>query len=195
MPKNKCCGCKERFERDSMIKLPGGLFHTIECASDYAYQRQVKAAKSKANKELKYSREQHRTDKDKVKPKAKWLSELQTEVNKYVRLRDSADGCISCDKPASWQGQWHCSHYFSRGHSAALRFNLWNCHKSCSVCNLHLSGNIGQYTPRLIDKIGQERYDWLVAHKSDTARYDLDIVKRAIKICRKKINRLKNRLN
>ena len=34
-------------------------------------------------------------------------------------------------------------------------------------CNNHLSGNIGEYTPRLIEKIGLDSYSWLIGpHKS-----------------------------
>ena len=87
----------------------------------------------------------HKERKASLKPKSKWLSELQAVFNKYIRLRDHLDGCISCDKGSLWHGQWHASHYYSRGHSSSLRFNLWNVHKSCSVCNSHLSGNIGNH--------------------------------------------------
>jgi hypothetical protein len=127
--------------------------------------------------------------KRKVKTKTKWLAEFQALFNKYVRLRDSHLGCISCDKTKDWQGQWHASHYYSRGHSSSLRFNLWNVHKSCSVCNSHLSGNIGEYTPAIIEKIGRGRFDYLLSHKSDITSFDIDWLERAIKITRKAIKR------
>jgi len=132
--------------------------------------------------------------KERIKTKAQWLSELQSLVNRYVRLRDHADGCISCDKTNAWGGQWHASHYYSRGHSSALRFNLWNIHKSCSVCNSHLSGNIGNYTPRLINKIGKDRANWLELHKSDKSEFDVDWIKRAIRVARKAIKRIEKKL-
>ena len=187
--KLKCKGCPERFERDSMIKVQLNWYHSFECASAHGLAKARKKANADTVKRAKAVRAAQKAAKEKVKPKSKWLSELQSEFNRYVRLVAVNDGCISCDKPASWDGQWHCSHYYSRGHSPALRFHLWNCHKSCSVCNSHLSGNIGEYTPRLIEKIGADRYDWLVEHKSDAARYDIDYIKRAIKIARKKIKR------
>lgn len=193
----KCCSCKERFPADTMVNLNGSNYHSIQCATAYAQTkakqaRERQAAKAKRDKQAadKAARAKHREAKERIKPKSKWLSELQALVNKYVRLRDAQDGCISCDKPASWQGQWHASHYYSRGHSSALRFNLWNLHKSCSVCNSHLSGNIGEYTPRLIEKIGQERFDYLEAHKSDVVSYDVEWIKRAIKITRRAIKRI-----
>ena len=185
----KCCSCKERFPTETMINLNGSNYHSYDCATAYA---QAKAKRMDQVKQ-KADRAKHREAKERIKPKSKWLSELQSLVNKYVRLRDSKEGCISCDKPSAWSGQWHASHYYSRGHSSSLRFNLWNIHKSCSVCNSHLSGNIGEYTPRLISKIGQDKCDWLESHKSDVAAYDVEWIKRAIKIARRGIKRIESR--
>ena len=180
--KKKCKFCKKYSDVNGAAQLPAGYFcnldHAISWARDQSAKRKEKRAKV-----------QHKADKERIKPKAKWLAELQALVNKYVRLRDHAHGCISCDKPASWGGQWHASHLHSRGHSANLRFNLWNIHKGCSVCNSHLSGNIGQYTPRLIEKIGQQKVDWMEANKSQPKSYEIEYIKRAIKIARKAIKR------
>ena len=187
----KKCKCHGEFKlSESLIKTPKGLFCSYPLAIKWAneqtskrVQRQIKKDKQSYNKETKRLKES-------IKPKSKWLSELQALVNKYVRLRDITEGCISCDKASNWSGQFHCGHYFSRGHSSSLRFNLWNMHKQCSVCNNHLSGNIGEYTPRLIEKIGVDRFDYLKSNKSNVASYDIEWVKRAIKICRVAIKRI-----
>lgn len=162
-------------------------YASIKCSTDHAKaKREAKEAKviKKRNTDLR----------KKVKTKAKWLAELQAVFNRYVRLRDAHLGCISCGKPKDWQGQWHASHYYSRGHSSALRFNLWNVHKSCSVCNSHLSGNIGEYTPAIIEKVGQIRFDYLLRHKSDVTSFDIEWIKRAIKITKKAIKLKEARL-
>jgi len=185
MPKRKCKECKEYVSE--FIKLPAGVFCNMDHAIEFAN------AKAKKTKEKAFKAET-RARKEKAKSVSDWCGDLQAIVNKYVRLRDAKEGCISCDKPSSWGGQWHCSHYFSRGHSSSLRFNLWNMHKSCSVCNSHLSGNIEQYTPRLIEKIGDDRYQFLVERKSDVARYEIDYLKRAIKVARKAVKRLERRV-
>lgn len=193
--KLKCKNCGEYTE--NFVKFPAGVFCNINGALEFAKgkqeqqkKRQIAKVKQVQAKEVKAANKVHREAKERIKPKSKWLSELQAVFNKYVRLRDVNLGCVSCDKPSDWQGQWHASHYYSRGHSSSLRFNLWNCHKSCSICNNHLSGNIGEYTPKLIDKIGQERFDYLLGHKSDVASYDIEWIKRAIKIARKAVKRL-----
>jgi len=185
--KKRCKQCKDYVPVETGVQLPVGFFCEFAHAIDFAY-------KKKAKNEAKAQRVQHRKDKESIKPKSKWLAELQALVNKYVRLRDSALGCCSCGKSASWQGQWHASHLYSRGHSSALRFNLWNINKSCSICNNHLSGNIGEYKSRIINKIGVERYEWLESHKSDPKSFDIEWIKRAIKITRKAIKRLEKRL-
>ena len=185
--KKKCKFCPEYTDVDTGVQHPVGYFCSQEHAIKWMFEKRNKSAKLIAKK-------QHKADKERIKPKSKWLAELQALVNKYVRLRDAGEGCISCDKPSSWAGQWHASHYHSRGHSAQLRFNLWNIHKGCSVCNSHLSGNIGQYTPRLIEKIGQEKVDWMEANKSQPKSYDVEWIKRAIKVTRKGIKREERKL-
>ncbi|WP_439212122.1 recombination protein NinG [Duffyella gerundensis] len=37
-----------------------------------------------------------------------------------------------------------------------------NCHLQCEHCNSYLSGNIGEYKPNLIAKIGQAAFDRLM---------------------------------
>ncbi|KAF3997517.1 recombination protein NinG [Glaciimonas immobilis] len=124
-----------------------------------------------------------------IKPMAKRLSETQTVINRYVRLRDHFLPCVSCDKPASWNGQWHASHYKSTGSNSALRFNLWNIHKSCSVCNNYLSGNIGEYIPELAFRVGKDRLIWLNNHPRSRT-YTPEYLDRMKRIFSKKCSRL-----
>lgn len=189
------CGCKKRAPADSGVVINMSWFISFDHAVAYASKKGKQAVKRQVAKKEKANRAKAKVRKEAVKPKSKWLSELQTVFNRYVRLRDINNGCISCDKGAGWQGQWHAGHYFSRGHSSSLRFNLHNVHKQCSVCNNHLSGNIGEYTPRLIEKVGEAKFDKLVMHKSDVASYDVDWIKRAIKITKKAVKRLEKQIN
>jgi hypothetical protein len=176
-----------------MIKINAGRFHNIECATQYAHRQGLRALarkKAKADKEFKAETKQR---KEAIKSLPELAREAQTVVNKYVRLRDINEGCISCDKPPTWAGQWHASHFYSRGHSSYLRFNLLNIHKSCSVCNSHLSGNIGAYRPWLIEKIGQAKYDWLEANKSRLAEHDREYLVRIKKVFAKRCRLLTNK--
>lgn len=148
--KIRCKVCREQF-----VPNPPWLRH---CSPDCGA---VLAVQLLAKQKQKAQRVERAADKAKLKTRADWLRETQAVVNSVVRWRDKDDGCISCDKPSTWQGQWHCSHFKSVGSSPSLRFDMANMHKSCSVCNAHLSGNIGAYRPRLIAKIGQAEVDRL----------------------------------
>jgi len=130
--------------------------------------------------------------KERIKSKAQYMREAQVVINRYVRLRDAHLGCISCGKPASWPGQWHCSHFRSVGAAPHLRFNLWNMNRSCSICNNHLSGNIGAYKPALIEKIGQAKVEWLESHHA-RAGHDIEYLKRLKRIFSKKCRRIESR--
>jgi hypothetical protein len=131
--------------------------------------------------------------KEALKSRGDHANEAQAAINRYVRLRDAHLGCISCDKPASWGGQWHCSHFRSVGAAAHLRFNLWNMNKSCSQCNTYLSGNIMVYRPRLVEKIGAEKVEWLECNQ-DLVRHEVPYLKRLKLVFTKKANRLEKRL-
>lgn len=143
--------------------------------------------------ELAEERAKVKTRREKAKPRAKWLAECQAIVNRYARIRDAHLPCVSCDRPASWDGQWHGSHFRSVGAASAVRFNLWNVHKACSICNNHLSGNIAEYRPRLIAKIGQERVDWLMA-QNNLVYHDVDYLKKFKKVMGKRLRRLEARI-
>ena len=104
---------------------------------------------------------EHRAALVAAKPLSYWQAKAQAAFNVWIRVRDVAEPCISCERPASWHGQWHASHFHSVGSHPELRFDRDNVHKACSICNKHLSGNISGYRPRLIARIGMERFDLL----------------------------------
>lgn len=150
--KKRCCGCKKWFPVDEMIKLPRGHFHSIECATEYAYEKQKKAKEKAFKKET-------RERKKSIKSKGQWAKEAQQQFNRYIRLRDRHLPCISCGR--DHQGQYHAGHYRTVGANPELRFCTDNVHKQCSACNNHLSGNITNYRINLFKKIGSERLEWL----------------------------------
>ena len=150
----------------------------------------VEVQKAKEKKSLAQAgRRDIKVRKEALKTRADHAKEAQTVMNRYVRLRDAHLGCISCNKPANWGGQWHCSHFRSVGAAAHLRFNLWNMNKSCSQCNAHLSGNIMVYRPRLVEKIGAEKVEWLECNQ-DLVRHEIPYLKRLKAVFTKKVKRL-----
>lgn len=183
--KRKCKVCKTEY----MAQRPMQNVCTGLCGLKLAQQQNEKARQAKAKRERRESREA----KQRLKTRADYAKEAQAAINRYVRLRDAHLGCISCDKPASWQGQWHCSHFRSVGAAPHLRFNLWNMNKSCSACNNFLSGNIMAYRPALIEKIGHAKVEWLECN-SDIVRHDIPYLKRVKAIFSKKSRRMEARI-
>lgn len=166
------------------------------CVDAWADTRASKAerAKAKAIKTAaKEDREETKRRKEALKSERDWLNECQVIANRYARVRDRNDGCISCDKPASWDGQWHGSHFRSVGAASAVRLNLWNIHKACSVCNNWLSGNIGEFTPRLVEKIGQDKVEWLKSQNAVT-RYGAEYLKRYKAVIGKRLRRMEKKV-
>ncbi len=84
------------------------------------------------------------------------------EFQKWIRIRDKDLPCISCGKFITEDGldmKWDGGHFYKSELYTSLMFDEGNCHKQCSYCNDHLSGNLIEYRDRLLIKIGQEGYE------------------------------------
>lgn len=184
----RCRHCRERT--DSV----GRLLHE-ECIQpwlDAQDKKRAIAADRKRKAEAKVERARTRQRKEAIKPRQRWLAECQAIANKIVRLRDAHLGCCSCDRPASWNGQWHASHLRSVGAASAVRFHLWNIHKGCSICNNHLSGNLAEYLPRIRARIGDDKVDWLYT-QNHRVTYDVEYLKRFKAVMGKRLRRMEKR--
>ncbi len=84
--------------------------------------------------------------------------ETQKVFNRYIRLRDASQPCISC---GTMTGQRQAGHYRPSGPNPELRYEELNCHVQCGQCNTYLSGNLTKYRAKLVDKIGAELVEWL----------------------------------
>ena len=176
MKPKKCRYCKEYFT--PFNSLQPFCFKT-ECIQEHNKVIREKKAR-KVKKEFKES------------DKSTLLKLAQMTFNKFIRLRDEKNKCISCDY--EWGGikhqrQAHASHYISTSKSRLLRFNEDNVHKSCQICNTHLSGNLAEYRIRLIKKIGIPRVEELekLASVSEPCKYTIDNYKEIIIIYKQKI--------
>lgn len=177
----KCKICQQPFQKRSMAHV---VCNDPKCRTEYLST----IAKRAERKIRKREREEAKERREKLKTRSDYLREAQEVINRYVRLRDRDLGCVSCDKPPTWGGQWHASHFRSVGSCSALRFHLWNIHKSCSVCNNWKSGNLIEYEPRLRAKIGNEKVDWLRTQNQPT-EYSIEYLIRLKKVFLRKIKR------
>jgi hypothetical protein len=136
--------------------------------------------------------------KEKLKTVTEWEDECRRIVQKIARIRDRDDGCISCHMGPNYQGQWHGSHYRSVGACSNTQFLLWNIHKACAQCNKFKGGNREGYRPRLIEKIGLERVEWLDAQNHVVKRSGPDYIEylaRFKKVMGKRLRRMEKRID
>tara|TARA_Y100000782_G_scaffold86140_1_gene93531 strand:+ start:96 stop:662 length:567 start_codon:yes stop_codon:yes gene_type:complete len=155
MSKRQCAHCKTRKPAEQM--LIRGL--KAYCSQDHFIEWAAGNVSPLAKKGRTIERKRHQARKEKVKTKGQHLRDAQSEFNKYIRLRDAKEPCISCGRFHT--GQYHAGHYLTVGAKPELRFEEDNCHKQCAPCNNHLSGNLVLYRVNLINKIGLERVEWL----------------------------------
>ena len=159
---------------------------SVPCALEWARR----CATKRADREAKAERRATREAKERLKTRGDHLRELQQIFNTFIRLRDADQGCISCYRPATWNGQWHASHFRSVGAAPEIRFEPLNVHKACSICNNYLSGNIAGYRPRLIEKIGLEKVEWL-EQNHESPKYTIEEINEMKRFYREKCKQLR----
>lgn len=181
LTKRVCRGCKQKFmqERFNQVVCSG------DCGKLFAEEKREKEVRLAA----KAQRAIDAAQKKLATPVKVLLKQAEAIVNAYARARDRYLGCCSCDKPSSWDGTWHASHFKSVGSNSVLRFNLWNINKSCSECNWFKSGNITEYEKRLVLKIGAPRVEWLKC-QNGVKTYTAEYLVRLKKVISKRTKRL-----
>lgn len=180
-PKPKTCPiCStEYIPRSSLQKV----CHNYKCAIAFNKQRDAEIAareQRKRERELSADLKQRR---EALKTRAEWEREAQAAFNRYIRMRDMYQECISHPGKLISNSNYitgsaiDASHYRSRGAASHLRFNVFNVHAACTRCNRQLSGNAVEYRIRLIERIGLERVERL---ESDAGprKFDIDYLKR-----------------
>ena len=140
----RCENCKNKFEP---IRFNQKFCLESECVRVWVAEEKDKQwKKTKAEKKAELLTVQD------------WVKITQATFNKYIRLRDEDNVCISCQKPPKKQ---NAGHFFNANNHWSVRFNEDNVHLQCEHCNTFLSGNLIEYQGNLIKKIGQEKYDAL----------------------------------
>ena len=169
----RCKNCKNKFEPVR--------FNMKYCLNDECVRVWVESEKAKVWK--------------KTKAKAKldlmtlsdYLKLTQQIFNKYIRLRDKHELCISCQKPPKKQ---NAGHYFSSGGHSNVRFNEDNVHLQCEHCNTFLSGNLLNYQIEIEKRIGAEKLIELQAKAHVVKKWSIDELKEIMVIYKKKIKEI-----
>lgn len=147
----KARSCRKKFEPKNANPVC-----SYQCATEYATYLRERKEKQKG----KDIRRVNKLLEEKIRSHSGWLQILQKLFNKWIVLRDKSLPCISCG--TTKDVMYSCGHYYTVGSYPNLRFDPENSHKQClNYCNKNLSGNIVEYTPNLIRKIGQKRFNEL----------------------------------
>jgi hypothetical protein len=178
MKEKKCKVCSEKFTP----LRPLQAVCSAPCGYIYARRQQEKN----------WQREK-KVRKEKLMSRGDWEQMLQKVFNTYIRKRDEGKPCISCG--TNLKGKVvHASHYFSVGAYPNLRFNEDNVHSSCNHCNVFLHGNTQEYSIRLPERIGKERFEELKSMRNgEPLKLTVDEIKEKIIYYRKKIKDETNR--
>ena len=166
----RCRNCKEKFEPVR--------FNQKYCFNKMCVDAWVQEAKVK----------------DWKKTKAKMKAELMTlqdyiklaqiTFNKYIRLRDKGNVCISCQKPPKKE---NAGHFYNANNHYNVRFDENNVHLQCEHCNTFLSGNLINYRENLLKKIGEGKFQLLEAEANKTRKFTKEELKEIIETYKKKI--------
>lgn len=152
IPTRKCLNCKKRFE----VKSDNHVLCGFECYSVYQHNQQ----KKKRLQEEKKQKQEKAVEKEKSKTLTQYKTEAKQSFQKYIRLRDQDQPCISCGKYncTDWAG----GHYFPAGVYSGMVFDERNCHKQCnSHCNKFRNGNLIEYRIGLVNRYGVEYVEQL----------------------------------
>lgn len=166
----RCKYCKNKFEKLHFLQKWCLKPECIKKAKDDHWK---KVTKPKLKKELLSIQD--------------YIKIAQKVFNDYIRERDKGNNCISCGKPPKKE---NAGHWMNANNHWAVRFDENNVHLQCEHCNTYLSGNLLNYTPNLIKKIGQKNYDKLVEKAKTTRKYTIDELKQIIETYKEKKKQL-----
>lgn len=142
--KCKAKGCNKQFTQWSSTQVACSMPCAVELVRE---------------KDAKETRKQNKARLLELEPISYWFKKAQIEFNRFIRLRDASEPCISCQRDLG--GKMNAGHYKTVGAHPELRFDEDNCHKQCEYCNTHKSANLIEYRIHLVSKIGLDRVERL----------------------------------
>ena len=166
----RCKNCKNKFEpvRFNMKYCLESECVRVWVESEKAKQWKTKKAKAKLD----------------LMTLSDYLKLAQITFNKYIRLRDKGQNCISCQKKPLKE---NAGHFYNANNHYNVRFDEYNVHLQCEHCNTFLSANLIYYRENLIKKIGIEKFNELEAKARKTRKFTIEELKEIIKLYKQKI--------
>ena len=160
----RCKNCKEKFEP---VRFNQKYCFDPECVKVWVTTEQDKQWKKKKAK-LKVE----------LMTKKDYEKILQQLVNKYVRMRDKGQPCISCQKPI--KGKMDAGHLYAVGNYPSVRFNLKNINGQCINCNQYNGGAINDYRLNFVLKYSREDLEELDILAHQQRQYSVTEIKEMI---------------
>ena len=169
----RCKNCKNKFEQ---VRFNQKFCLEPECVRVWV--------ESEKAKQWKKTKQKAKLD---LMTLSDYLKLAQQVFNKFIRLRDKGQVCISCQKKPLKE---NAGHFFNANNHYNVRFDERNTHLQCEHCNTYLSANLIEYQKHLINKIGIESYNELEADARKTRKFTKDELKEIIAIYKKKIKEI-----
>jgi hypothetical protein len=173
MKPRKCKYCKQSFEPSAFLQKNCFEPNCVTKWINETKEKNWKRKKAKLKAEL-------MTVQDYIKI-------AQQVFNKFIRLRDAGENCISCNKPALKE---NAGHFYNANNHWNVRFNEDNVHLQCEYCNTYLHGNLIEYRENLITKIGFYKFSILKHESEKTRKFTIQELKEMIACYKKKIKDL-----
>lgn len=166
----KCKNCKESFSPYNSLQKYCQKSECVKTWIESEKQKQWNKRKQKIKSDLMTTQD--------------YIKIAQQVFNKYIRLRDKGNNCISCDKKPLKE---NAGHFFNANNHWNVRFDERNVHLQCEHCNTFLSGNLILYRENLIKKIGIEQFNQLSDIAKVTRKFSTEELKEVIDIYKNKI--------
>lgn len=183
-------GCGKQSKRRKYGLCPSCLIEwgqsTEEGRGWYASQflKQVDKIKKKRK------REEDRQKREELKSISRLIREARVPFQKWIRMRDANDLCISCGGNSEI---WDAGHYLKAELYTGLIFNEINVNKQCRKCNTFLGGNETGYRRGLVKKYGEKKVKALEesANHLRSYKYSREEIKDIKKRYQNKIKQMK----
>jgi hypothetical protein len=158
MKDKKCKICKVKFTPIQFAQIVCGYKCAIEHSKNLKQQKEQRDWK-----------QQKAVLKEKLKTLGQYEADAKKSFQKYIRMRDESQSCISCgvQNTELWDG----GHFKKAEIYSGVIFNENNCHKQCRKCNRFLGGNELNYRDGLIKRYGHDYVNELEMMANETRNY------------------------
>lgn len=179
----KCRVCGQSYEKRNIAHV----VCSPDCAIEYTKRQREKKQAEAERKAKREERVRNQVRRRELETVSDLIKKAQCVFNRYIRLRDKGQPCISCGR--QWKENFQACHYIPAGRSSKFRFDADNVHSGCVRCNLYESGNLRGYRVGLIRKIGIDKVISL-EEDHEIKKWDKEELRGLISIYKQKIKEI-----